>query len=285
MHDSKSQRNGTPVAATPRQGLNRRQMMIVQKAQSEGFVSIDELTAAFDVTPQTVRRDINLLCDQGILKRYHGGASLVTNTRNIDYGARRELMRAEKERIGQLVARAIPDGASLFLNIGTTAEEVARALLDHRGLRVITNNINVAVLLSQGRDFEVTLAGGRVRSHDLAVVGEATIDFINQFKVDFGVIGISGIDPDGTLLDFDYREVKVAQSIIANARTVFLATDHTKFGRRAMVKLGHISVVDGLFIDRMPPKPYADLLAAERIAVHVADETATDWAREPELDD
>ncbi|WP_319532947.1 DeoR family transcriptional regulator [uncultured Cohaesibacter sp.] len=253
-------------------GLNQRQTRIVEKARAEGFVSIDDLAGEYDVTPQTIRRDIKLLCDQGILRRYHGGASLVSNTRNVDYSRRRELMKIQKEDIGRMVAEHIPDGASLFLNIGTTAEAVAAALLGHKNLRVVTNNINVASLLSQREDFEITIAGGRVRSRDLAVVGEATIGFINQFKVDFGIIGISGIDEDGTLLDFDYREVRVAEAIMENSRTVYLATDHTKFGRRAMVKLGHLSDLDGLFIDQLPPSPYAELLGEANIAVHVASE-------------
>jgi len=260
----------SPVSPASMAALNQRQALIVEKANADGFVSIDALVEAFEVTPQTIRRDINYLCDLGILRRYHGGASLVTNTRNVDYSARQELMPDEKDRIGRLVASHIPDGASLFLNIGTTTEAVARALVNHRGLRIITNNLNVAVLLRNGQDFEITVAGGRLRPHDLAVVGEATIDFISQFKVDFGVIGISGIDPDGTLLDFDYREVRVAQAIIDNSRTVFLATDHSKFGRRAMVKLGHVSMLDGLYIDQMPPQPYMDVLRESQVSVHVA---------------
>lgn len=250
--------------------MNRRQADIVERAKVNGSVNIEALAHDLDVTPQTVRRDIRALCDEGILLRFHGGASLATNTRNVDYRARRDIMHTEKDRIGELVAAHIPDGASLFLNIGTTTEAVARALVHHRGLKVITNNINVAILLRNGRDFEITVAGGRLRTHDLAVVGEATIDFINQFKVDFGVIGISGIDADGTLLDFDYREVRVAQAIIENARTVFLATDHTKFGRRAMVKLGNISMLDALFLDEEPPSPYREMLAESQVAVHYA---------------
>lgn len=258
------------AAETKVSGLNRRQAGIVEMAKAAGYVNIDTLTAALGVTPQTIRRDINRLCESGILARYHGGASLAPNTRNVDYEARKLSMRGEKESIGRLVARHIPDGASLFINIGTTTEAVAHALVHHRGLKVITNNINIAILLRDCPDFEITVAGGRLRAHDLAVVGEATIDFINQFKVDFGVIGISGIDPDGTLLDFDYREVRVAQAIVENARTVFLATDRTKFGRRAMVKLGHISMVDGLFIDGEPSPPYAEMLRASQVPVHCA---------------
>lgn len=262
--------SGIPNGVGAKPGLNLRQARIVELAKAAGYVNIEHLAASLGVTPQTVRRDINRLCDAGMLARYHGGASLLPNTRNTDYEARKLAARNEKERIGRMVARHIPDGASLFINIGTTTEAVAHALVNHRALRVITNNINIAILLRDCPDFEITVAGGRLRSHDLAVVGEATIDFINQFKVDFGVIGVSGIDPDGTLLDFDYREVRVAQAIVQNARTVFLATDRTKFGRRAMVKLGHISMVDGLFLDALPPPPFAEMLAESQVAVHCA---------------
>ena len=251
-------------------GLNQRQTGIVEMARAQGFVNIEALAGSLGVTPQTIRRDINRLCESGVLARYHGGASLAPNTRNTDYRARKLAMREEKDRIGRLVACHIPDGASLFINIGTTTEAVARALVHHRGLRVITNNINIAILLRDCPDFEITVAGGRLRAHDLAVVGEATIDFIDQFKVDFGVIGISGIDADGTLLDFDYREVRVAQAIVANARTVFLATDLTKFGRRAMVKLGNVAILDAMFIDGEPPSPYREMLRDSEVAVHFA---------------
>ena len=103
---------------------------------------------------------------------------------------------------------------------------------------MITNNLNVAALLGGKPDFQVIVAGGVVRARDRGIVGEAAIDLIRQFRVDYGVIGISGIDLDGTLLDFDYQEVRVAQAIIANSRQVYLAADHTKFGRNAMVRLG-----------------------------------------------
>ena len=147
------------------------------------------------------------------------------------------------------MAAHIPDHASLFINIGTTTEEIAKQLLHHVGLRVITNNLNVAAILSGKGDFQVTVAGGVVRARDRGIVGEATIDLIRQFRVDFGVIGISGIDLDGTLLDFDYQEVRVAQAIIDNSRQVFLAADHSKFGRNAMVRLGGLEDVDALFTD------------------------------------
>ena len=246
-------------------------MRIVQTAQAEGFVSIDGLAADLEVTPQTIRRDLNTLCERGVLRRHHGGASLPTSAANIDYNSRRILLSAEKERIGQLVARHIPDGASLFINIGTTNEEVARALLQHSRLRVITNNLQVASILCENPSVEVIIAGGVVRPVDRAIVGEAASDFVSQFRVDFGIIGISGIDGDGSLLDFDYREVRVSQAIVENSRQVFLVADHTKFERKPMVRLGGIAMLDAFFTDRAPPQSVLDQIEQHDVRLYVAD--------------
>ncbi len=243
-------------------GLNQRQAGIVEMARARGFVNIDALAGSLGVTPQTIRRDINRLCESGVLARYHGGASLAPNTRNIDYRARKLAMQDEKDRIGRLVARHIPDGASLFINIGTTTEAVAQALLQHSGLMVITNNINVANLMRAYSGIEVVIAGGQVRHSDGGIVGEAAVDFIRQFKVDFAVIGVSAIDEDGALLDFDFREVKVAQAIMANARHIILVADATKFERTAPVRIGHISQVHSFVTDRCD-KPGIRRICAE----------------------
>ena len=251
--------------------VSRRREKIVDLVQNRGYVSIEDLAESFDVTPQTIRRDINELSDQAMLRRYHGGAGLPSSVENLAYPARQVLCHEEKRRIAKLVARNIPDNASLFLNIGTTTEEVARALLGHKSLRIITNNLNIAVMTSRRPDFEVIVAGGVVRSRDGGIIGASAVDLVHQFKVDYGIIGISGIDMDGTLLDFDYREVRVAQSIIENSRKVFLAADHTKFGRNAMVRLGEPSLITALFTDRAPPPPLAKTLAAAEVELHIAE--------------
>jgi DeoR family glycerol-3-phosphate regulon repressor len=166
----------------------------------------------------------------------------------------------EKERIARKVAEHIPDQASLFINIGTTNEAIAHCLLNHSGLKIITNNLHVAAIVSGKEDFDVIIAGGKVRSRDGGIIGEATRDFIAQFRVDYGIIGISGIDADGALLDFDYQEVRVAQEIIRNSREVVLAADHTKFGRPAMIRLGDLSQIHTFATDCTPDKRFRQLL-------------------------
>jgi len=251
-----------------------RKEQILERVRRLGYVAVEALSSELGVTPQTIRRDINELCEQNLLQRYHGGAGLPSSVVNADYSDRQVMNLAAKRRIARLVARAIPNRSSLFINIGTTTEAVAGALLEHVELRVVTNNLHVASLLSANPSFEVIITGGLVRSRDRGVVGEAALDLIRQFRVDYGIIGISGIDLDGALLDFDYREVRVAQAIIENSREVLLVADHSKFGRNAMVRLGDIGQIDALFTDQPPPPPLAERLAAAGVAVHVASPVA-----------
>lgn len=247
----------------------RRQDLIIELIQKNGFVTTEQLVDHFQVTPQTIRRDLNQLAKESKVRRHHGGAGIDSSTVNTAYQTRKIMELEAKERIAKELVRYIPDNSSLFINIGTTTETIARALLDHSNLRIVTNNLHVASILSAREDFNVIVAGGEVRNRDGGIVGEATRDFINQFKMDFGIIGISGIHSDGSLLDFDYREVRVAQTIIANSGKVLLAADHSKFGRNAMVRLGDITQADHFFTDQDPPDEIQKMLREHGVELHV----------------
>ncbi|SFU82284.1 DeoR/GlpR family transcriptional regulator [Xenorhabdus koppenhoeferi] len=226
---------------------------IIELVRLQGYVSTEELVEYFDVSPQTIRRDLNDLADKNKIQRHHGGAALPSSSVNTAYHDRKILWSDEKARIARQVATQIPNGATLFIDIGTTPEAVAHALLNHRDLRIVTNNLNVATLFMGKEDFRLILAGGEVRSRDGGIIGEATLDFISQFRLDFGILGISGIDSDGSLLEFDYHEVRTKRAIIENSRCVMLVADHSKFGRSAMVNLGNMNLIDFLFTDKAPP--------------------------------
>jgi DeoR family transcriptional regulator, glycerol-3-phosphate regulon repressor len=252
---------------------NPRQAELLDTVRELGTMTVEALAERFGVTLQTARRDIALLADAGLLARFHGGARMPSSTtENIAYRQRQRMNDDAKRRIARAVAAHVPDSSSLIVNIGTTTEAVARALLERRALRVITNNLNVASILCDKPDFEVIVTGGLVRSSDRGVIGEAALDFIGQFKVDIGLIGISGIEADGTLRDFDYREVKVARAIIERSRQVWLVADHSKFNRPAMVELGRLSQIDALYTDRMPPDPFPALMAEAGVQCIVAPE-------------
>jgi len=252
------------------QDLTIRQRDILGVARTSGHVKVDDMATRFDVTPQTIRKDLNELCDKKLLRRVHGGATLASGVANVGYEARRAIASLEKQEIGALAARLIPNNCSLFINIGTTTEEVAKALLQHEGLLVITNNLHVANILLANPKAEIILAGGVVRRVDGGITGEATIDLINQFMVDYAVIGASAIDEEGTLLDFDYREVRVTQAIIANSRKVFLVSDRLKIDRSAPIRIGHISQIDTFITDAMSSDHLTQVCADNGVRVECA---------------
>ncbi len=229
-----------------------RHNQILTLARENGRVDVAKLSAAFDVSPQTIRKDLNELCEKHLLQRVHGGAIVGSGIENVGYDARRRLAPDAKKRIGKAAAALIPNDSSLLLNIGTTTEQVARNLRRHSGLLVITNNINAVDIMKNFPGIEIIIAGGHVRRSDGGIVGEAAVNFMNQFKVDHAVIGVSAIDEDGSLLDFDLREVRVAQAIIKNARHVIMVTDSMKYERNAPIRIGHISQIDTLVTDSLP---------------------------------
>jgi DeoR family glycerol-3-phosphate regulon repressor len=250
--------------------LSPRQLQILVLARQSGSVLVEDLAVRFDVTPQTIRKDLNELCDERLLARTHGGAMLSSGVENVAYEARRQLAAREKVVIGERAAQLIPNNCSLFINIGTTTEEVARALVRHEGLLVITNNIHVAIILMPCAKIDVILVGGMLRKADGGIVGEAAVDFITQFKVDYAVIGASAIDDDGSMLDFDYREVRASKAIVSNARSVILVSDSMKFTRSAPVRIGHITEVDVFVTDRAPPEPVMDICRHGGVQLEIA---------------
>lgn len=251
--------------------LATRQTEIMELARASRRVVVDDLARHFDVTPQTIRKDINTLCSRGFLQRVHGGAILASGVANFRYEARRDQATEAKNRIGIKAASLIPDNCSLMINIGTTTEQVAMALQGKRGILAITNNINVVNILSRNPEVDVIVAGGIVRRSDGGVVGEAAVDFIRQFKVDYAVIGASAIDMDGSLLDYDYREVKVAQACIENARHTILVCDGMKYDRKAPVRIGHISQIDSFVTDSPPPKELARICRESEVRIEIAE--------------
>jgi DeoR family glycerol-3-phosphate regulon repressor len=250
--------------------LADRQNRILEIAKEAGRVTVEQLAARFEVSPQTIRKDLNDLCDQRLLARVHGGAILSSGVENVGYEMRRSIAQEEKEAIGRAAASLIPNDASLFINIGTTTESVARALVQHSRLLVITNNINVANAMRPFPDIEVIIAGGVVRRSDGGIVGEAAVDFIKQFRVDYAIIGVSAIDEDGSLLDYDYREVKVAQAIISNARHVMLVADATKFKRAAPVRIGHLSQINSFVTDKCESDRIRQICAEAKVELKEA---------------
>lgn len=240
--------------------LSERQAEITELLREEGFLAVEALAEQFSVTTQTIRRDLTAICDYGLARRRHGGIERPAEAGNLAYGSRQILARGAKQAIAREVARYIPDNASVAFSIGTTPEVVASALLQHRGLRIFTNNLNIAMLACTNPTFEVNIAGGRVRNGDNDILGPGMETFMSSYIFDFGIYGVAGVGERGTLLDFYEEEVRARRLIHENSRATILVLDHGKFGRTAHVRGGQIGEATKVFCDTQPPDNIVKIL-------------------------
>jgi len=258
--------------AEPKQvDLNRRQEKILKLLRELGYVSIDQLSAQFGVSHQTVRRDIIFLDSQNLVQRHHGGAGLPPGTDRLAYPNRKGRNAAAKERIGRLIASKIPDGASLFIDIGTTMALVAEALVSHQNLKIITNHIDVVYTLCERTDFEIILTGGLVRNRDRAIWNEMTADFLRRFRVDYGIFGVGSLTDDGQLLDYHYRDAQSSRAAMEIARVKFVGFDHSKLNAPALMPFAHVAEVDSIFTDTALAPDLARLIAENGVDLHIAE--------------
>ena len=266
------------MADQERMDISDRQKQIIELVRTLGYASIEMMANRFGVSQQTVRRDIIFLSDNKLLQRHHGGVGLPSGIDSLAYSNRRIRNAREKQLIGNAIAARIPNGAFLFIDIGTTTEAVAHALLKHKGLRVITNHMGVASMLCENTDFEIILTGGLVRNRDRAVTGETTVKFLRKFRVGYGIFGIGSVADDGQLLDYDYREAQASRAALEISRHKFVAADHSKFNARAMMPFAHVSEIDALFTDQKPPAPVVDAIKQGGTNLHIVPDTARETA-------
>lgn len=227
--------------------------------QAGGNLTSTELTDAFDVSVQTIRKDLNELSNLGLVQRVHGGITLPRQNRNLSFSNRQVINLDAKRSIAQAVADRLPEGASVFLGIGTTPQQVAQALLGHPGLQVVTNNLNVALTLCRNPNIETLIAGGRIRPSDQDVMGEDTTRFLRRFQVNFGIFGIGGLSESGELMDFSLEESHLSRAILDCSDQRVLVADSSKYLRSAPIRTGLLDEVD-LFVTDHLPEPVEALL-------------------------
>lgn len=263
--------NETVFASDPEDEIGRRRQAILAMVREQGFVTIEALARRFGLSAQTVRRDIVRLDRDGLLQRFHGGAGMPGGHVRLGYAEKRTVAPDAKERIGRAAAALIPDGAAVFLDVGTTVEAVAHALHGRRrGLRIFTNSLPAATILSAGGQAEVYVLGGSVRGQDGSLVGDATTAAIAGFRFDCAVIGFSGCEPDGTLMDFDLHKVAVKQAAIRHSRRTIAVGTADKFQRSALVAVAGFDAFSDLVTDAPLAPPIAERLAASGTALLVA---------------
>lgn len=222
----------------PTSTFTDRQARIIALTEQQGFVTIERLAEEFGVSAQTVRRDIIALAEAGRLQRFHGGAGAIgdTETLRLDHSQKERLGVEGKLAVAREAGALIPDGASLYLDVGTTIEYTARQLNARSGLKVFTNSIRTALAFDPKRH-DVTVLGGRVAGKDGSLVGEEIVAMLNGLRLDYALIACSAIDERGRVMDFDMSKIAVKKAAMAAARESLLLATPSKFGRTALSTL------------------------------------------------
>jgi DeoR family glycerol-3-phosphate regulon repressor len=248
---------------------SKRHGEILRMLREEGTVSIADLASRLGVSLETVRRDVKPLTGDGSILKMHGAVGLAEHNGEAPFERRMRENAAAKRAIARHVATTISDGDSIMLDTGTTTSFLARELLGHRRLTVVTNSSDIARTLATVNGNRVYMAGGELRSDSGAAFGVSAIEFISRFSVDHAVISAGAVDHDG-IMDYDLEESEFARTVLSRGARTLVVTDQTKFGRRGMVRVCGLDGFAEIFTDAAPPAGIATALAQAGALLRVA---------------
>ncbi len=260
MSDSQSARALAP----------RRHGEILRRLAADGTVSITELAVHFDVSRQTIRRDLKQLADRGQLELVHGGATLFEPT-EAAFTERRGENAAAKASIGRAAAALVRDGMVVFLDSGTTTLAVSHALADRKDLTICTTSLSIALQMCRQPQVRVHMLGGEIDPAEEAAVGIDALEAISHFRVDVAFLGGGGLSPDGDVTDFTRNGAEQRSRMVATAGKAYFVLDSSKFGRLTPLRIPRFELAAGVIVDRRPQEAICEALKRKGPAVIVAE--------------
>jgi DeoR family transcriptional regulator, glycerol-3-phosphate regulon repressor len=251
--------------------ITLRQREIVTIVGEKGFATIEALAQHFAVSAQSIRRDIIQLDKARLLQRFHGGAGRRDASVRLGYAEKHERAAEGKARIGRAAAALVPEGAAVFLDVGTTVEALARELRQRgTAMRVFTSSLAAAMVLAGHDAVELHVFGGTTRGPDGSLVGAATVAAVSAIHFDIAFVGYSGFDDDAGLMDFDLDKIAVKQAALRRTDVAVALGDASKFYRRAVARISSLDELTHLVSDEEPPQNLAAALGAAGVSVTVA---------------
>jgi DeoR family glycerol-3-phosphate regulon repressor len=249
-----------------------RRRRIAELVREASRASVEQLAGLLDTSRETVRRDLALLSEQGIVRKVHGGAVYAQTAFENPLTVRYATARQEKLALAQKAAEQFRDGDSLLIDAGTTTALFAAALGRLGSFTVITNSILVAQELHNApRPSEVYLLGGRYSGENQEVLGPLVVEQVKQLQADHAVLTVGAVDPAGRCLDFNAEEAFIARAMIASARRTTVLADSSKLGSHALFQVCEANQIARLVTDQDLPSGLANALRAAGVEVLVAD--------------
>ncbi|MGF1609212.1 MAG: DeoR/GlpR family DNA-binding transcription regulator [Kiloniellales bacterium] len=248
-----------------------RQSEILRLVRQQGSCTIGELAERLAVSDETIRRNVKPLVSEGLVLKVHGGIILPDRFQEAPIQRRMQDHREAKERIAALVARQIRDGDSLILDTGSTTTYVAKALMEHSNLVVVTNSPQIAGTLATRNGNRVFMAGGELRAHDAAAFGAETIDFVRRFQLRTAILSMGAVHAEQGFMVYHLCEAEFSRAAIGQSERCIVAADSSKFDHSTLARVCPLDEVDLLVTEAAPPPALAHSLAAAQVEVLVAD--------------
>ncbi|WP_375590468.1 DeoR/GlpR family DNA-binding transcription regulator [Hoeflea alexandrii] len=261
--------------------LSKRHTEIMRILADEGTVTISGLASRLGVSLETVRRDVRPLTDNGSVLKIHGAVGLAGQVGEAPFQRRMRENADAKRLIARAMAQMIHDGDSVMLDTGTTTSFVARELLGHRRLTVVTNSSDIARTLATVNGNKVYMAGGELRSDSGAAFGVSAIEFIAKFSVTHAIISAGAIDAGSGVMDFDLEEAEFARMMLSRGAHSYVVTDHTKFGRRGLVQVAGFEAIGNLVTDELVSDEIAATLEGGGTRLIIGDRAAVPVSEAP----
>jgi len=231
--------------------IQERHRRIMDILERENSVKVSTLTKLFNVSVETIRRDLEHMENQGLLKRVHGGAVLdkINGFQN-PFIIREAKYTAEKMQIGEIVSRYIKENQSIAMDVSTTNYEIAKVLkTKFSRLTVLTNSLPIINELSNMEKYTLIIPGGVIRQEELSIVGDMAEENLNHYHVDTALISISGISLREGLTDYCFEEIRIKKKMMSMAQEIIIVADHSKFDTVSLVKVCDLDDIDMIITD------------------------------------
>ena len=245
-----------------------RRNAILARLNSEGKVIVANLSREFDVTEETIRRDLEKLDSEGLAKKTYGGAVLNQDLNNdIPFNVRRGTNVDLKQRIAEVLATQIHDGDYLMLDASSTAIQVAKAIKNRKNITLISNSVEILLEMSDKEGWNILSTGGTLKKGSLALVGTSAERMIREFHVDMAICSAKGIDISRGVTDSNEKDTEIKRAIFSSANRKVLAIDSTKFDKLSFVRVCDIQEIDTIVTDRQPSERWMEYLRDRRVEV------------------
>jgi DeoR/GlpR family transcriptional regulator of sugar metabolism len=251
---------------------NQRRDKILELLQEDGSAKVMKLSKLFKVSEVTIRQDLEKLESEGLITREHGGAFL----KNVDVNVKSFTLLNQdnlerKQVIGRKAAELIETGDVIILDSGSTTTEIARNLIGRKEITVITNALNIALMLGAEPGIEVIVTGGEFKPPTLSLTGQKAASFFEDIHVDKLFLATAGISLRSGLTYPSISDIVVKKAMIEAADTSYLVADSTKIGKNAFASLGALSLIDYIITDSDIPKDKLQLFRDNEIEIIIAE--------------